>query len=808
MLFGPSNPGEAPYSMSSIRLSLAAALLLSLTACQASYEERLEEVRALQESGQAWESIEPLRKLLDEKPGDPEASYLLGAALAGTGQPSLAIIPLLRAADDPEYAVPAGLLLASTQLGLQNYEEAERAASKILEGEAENKRALLIRYEARMGAGRVDEGLEDAERVLASEPGGYEGLMAKATALVQLKRLDEAEQSYQSMADAYGEEQSERGVRSCMGLGAVWGEQKETAKATAQIDRCLGIHQGPLAVQLASQLFPWLGDRERGLEVLRGGVEKNPDSPEMRTMLAKALTEAQKLDEADAVLAEAATTFETPPAWMQLASFRRQRGQLAEARDALQRAIELSADGNEDLRFQLADIQVDLGELEAAENLAADLKEAAYRDHIQGRVLVERGENEAAIPVLERSLSQWPNNAGARYTAARASFELGRYDQARAQLLEAHRLDAKGNDAALLIARLHMIEGNLEQARWFAQRHLQFRGVTGPDAFLIGARASWAQRRPEDAKAFLDKLREIETFAGAAVAEEARHVGSLEGAKAGVAVIEKSKLDVTAPGEGELLQAYIRLLIDSGQGTKAVETAKRATKAQPDSPDSEALLGSAYLELGKLEDAKAAFDRAAALDPKSAAALGGLGRLEVANGRVPEALVLFEQAAEAAPASAAWRFEAARTRLASGEREAGEQALRDLLEDFPDFAPAANDLAWSLAERSEDLDKALQLAQRATRFSPEPEVLDTLGFVRLQRGELDEAAEAFRTAVARRPDFATVRYHLGITLARMGDVEGAGEALRTALGAGAFPEAEQARAELARLEGAGAEVQP
>ena len=486
--------------MPSIRSSIAAALLLALAACQASYEERLEEMRALQEGGQHWESIEPLRKLLDEKPGDPEASYMLGSALATTGQPSLAIIPLLRAADDPEYAVPAGLLLASTQLGLENYEEAERAASKVLESEAENKRALLVRYEARMGAGRVDQGLEDAERVLAIEPGGYEGLMAKATALVQLKRFDEAEQAYQSMADAYGEEQSERGVRSCMGLGAVWGERKEVAKAKGQLDRCMGIHHGPMAVQLGSQLFGWLGERERALEVLREGAEKNPDQPEMRNLLAKALTEGGKLDEADAVLAEAAKTFETPQSWMQLASFRRQRRQLVEARDALQRAIELSADGNEDLRFQLADLQVDLGELDAAEALGKDLKEAAYRDHIEGRVLVERGENEKAIPVLERSLAQWPNNAGARYTAARAAFELGRYDQARAQLLEAHRLDAKGNDAALLIARLHLIEGNVEQARWFAQRHLQFRGATGPEPFLIGARASWAQRRPEDAK--------------------------------------------------------------------------------------------------------------------------------------------------------------------------------------------------------------------------------------------------------------------------------------------------------------------
>jgi Flp pilus assembly protein TadD len=792
-----------------IRPSIAAALLLALAACQASYEERLEEVRSLQEGGQAWESIEPLRKLLDEKPGDPEASYLLGSALAATGQPSLAIIPLLRAADDPEYAVPAGLLLASTQLGLQNYEEAERAASKILETEAENKRALLIRYEARMGAGRVDQGLEDAEKVLAIEPGGYEGLMAKATALVQLKRLDEAETAYRSMADSYAEEQSERGVRSCMALGALFGERKQAAEAKTQIDHCLGIHSGPLAVQLSAQLFTWLGDRERALAVLRDGVEKNPEQPEVRGALVKALAEAGKVDEAGSVLEEAAKTFETPPVWMQLASFRRQRGQLAEARDALQRAIELDADGNEELRFQLADLLVDMGELDAAESTSQDLQEAAYRDHIEGRVLVERGENEQAIPVLERSLAQWPNNAGARYTAARAAFQLGRYEQARAQLLEAHRLDAKGNDAALLIARLHLIEGNLEQARWFAARHLQFRGATSAEPFLIGARASWSQRRPEDAKAFLDKLAETDAWKGLAVAEEARQEANRSGPKAAAALVEKSKVDLTAPAESELLQAYIRLLIDSGQGPKAIETAKRAAAAQKDSAPTEALVGSVYLELGRLDEAKAAFDRAAALDPGGAAPLGGLGRLEVAQGRMPEAIALFDQAAAAAPGSPTWRFEAARTRLATGDREAGEEALRELLVEFPDFAPAANDLAWSLAERSDQLDQALQLSQRAARFAPEPEVLDTLGFVRLQRGELDEAAAAFRGAVERRPDFATGRYHLGLTLARMGDVEGAGEALRAALGGPAFPEAEQARAELARLgETGAAEVQP
>jgi tetratricopeptide (TPR) repeat protein len=790
-------------------LPLVAALLLVLSACQASYQERLEQAKSLQESGQLWDSIEPLRKLLEEKPGDAEASYLLGTALAGTGQPSLAVIPLLRASDDPAYAVTAGLMLASTQLGLQNYEEAERAATKVLDTEADNKRALLIRYEARLGSGHLDAALEDADAVLAKEPGGYEGLMAKATVLLQQKKLDESEAVYRQLADAYAKEDSERGVRSCLGLGGLYGERKDKDKAVAQIESCLESHPGPLSVQLSSQLLAWVGRTDRAIEVLRQGIERNPQQGELRTNLAKTLIAAGKRDEAEQVLLDTANTFSNPPAWIALADFRRKIGKLAEARDALQHALDLSPEQSQDLRFQLADLLIDLKELDEAERIAGELKEPAYRDHLDGRILVERGEYEKAIPVLERSLSQWPNNAGARYAAAKANFELGRYDRARAQLLEAHRLDARGNDAALLIARLHLIEGNLDQAIFFAKRHLEFRGNTGPEPYLIAARAAWAKGRPKEAAEFLQTLRKIPPYEGVAVAELARLEGSSGNPKAAITHVEETKLDLTAPENLELLRTYMRLLIETGQGEKALATAKRAAAAQGDSAKAKALLGSVQLEIGDEQGAKAAFEAALATDPASGAALGGLGRLAVVEGHTQDALDYFDRAEAADPEQPTWPFEAARVRAAQGDKEAAAEALGDVLRRFPDFAPAANDLAWSLAEQNADLDRALQLALRAARTSPEPEVLDTLGYVRLQRGELDEAAEAFRSALRRRPEFATGQYHLGLTLSRMGDVEGAGAALRAALQKGAFPEADEARAELARLgTPGGAEVQP
>jgi Flp pilus assembly protein TadD len=125
--------------------------------------------------------------------------------------------------------------------------------------------------------------------------------------------------------------------------------------------------------------------------------------------------------------------------------------------------------------------------------------------------------------------------------------------------------------------------------------------------------------------------------------------------------------------------------------------------------------------------------------------------------------------------------------------------LRQIVKRHPDVVGARNDLAFLLAESGSELDLALSLAESARERNPSPEVLDTLGFVRLARGEAPQAVETLELAVSGRPDSPTIRYHLGTALREAGDEGRAKEMLQAALDMGAFPEAEQARAELARL---------
>jgi uncharacterized protein HemY len=62
---------------------------------------------------------------------------------------------------------------------------------------------------------------------------------------------------------------------------------------------------------------------------------------------------------------------------------------------------------------------------------------------------------------------------------------------------------------------------------------------------------------------------------------------------------------------------------------------------------------------------------------------------------------------------------------------------------------AANNLAWIYAQQGVQLDRALALANAAHESLPQsPEILDTLGMVRVQRHEYSKAVEAFKEALA------------------------------------------------------------
>ncbi|HKK52203.1 MAG TPA: hypothetical protein VKA74_11480, partial [Myxococcota bacterium] len=180
--------------------------LLSGIACSSSLP-TLDEIRSLQAAGRYQESIEPLRQLIDEEPGDPERLHLYGKALSSIGRYGLALWSLDAAMEHPDHLLPAGKLFVNALILSEAWEAAEEACEEILEVVGEDADILTLRARARQGSRRDYEGaLADADRVLELEPDNKAVLIPRTVALLALQRVEEAGEALRELDALYRDE--------------------------------------------------------------------------------------------------------------------------------------------------------------------------------------------------------------------------------------------------------------------------------------------------------------------------------------------------------------------------------------------------------------------------------------------------------------------------------------------------------------------------------------------------------------------------------------------------------------------------
>jgi tetratricopeptide (TPR) repeat protein len=221
-----------------------------------------------------------------------------------------------------------------------------------------------------------------------------------------------------------------------------------------------------------------------------------------------------------------------------------------------------------------------------------------------------------------------------------------------------------------------------------------------------------------------------------------------------------------------------------------------------DSARLENLLGVVHSASGDTAAAETAFRKAIALEPRYSDAYARLAELHRATGRLREALAAAGEALRADSANLGAWMVLGFTHQQLGDLAQARRSYERALAVNPRFAPAANNLAWILAEEGVNAGRALSLAELAKRESPEdPHISDTLGWVLYKLGEYRRAVAALSESAAKLPGNPGVRYRLGLALGKSGDTTAAREALRLALNSrDPFPEREAARQALAALQ--------
>ena len=175
--------------------------------------------------------------------------------------------------------------------------------------------------------------------------------------------------------------------------------------------------------------------------------------------------------------------------------------------------------------------------------------------------------------------------------------------------------------------------------------------------------------------------------------------------------------------------------------------------------------------VGRVEEAAAAIERALALDPEAAAALAQRAIIAVVQNRREAALADARRAVELAPDSAPARIALSYALQAAFELEEARAVLRAAAARSPDdplvFARLAElELAFG------DLGAAQAAAERAVALAPGlARTQMVLGFAALTRIAIDEAKAAFARAIELDSAEPLARLGLGLATIREGELE-------------------------------------
>lgn len=149
--------------------------------------------------------------------------------------------------------------------------------------------------------------------------------------------------------------------------------------------------------------------------------------------------------------------------------------------------------------------------------------------------------------------------------------------------------------------------------------------------------------------------------------------------------------------------------------------------------------------------------------------------------RYDEALVTFTEALGRYPNNIDLLYARAMTGQQAGNLSILERDLKAVIKQEPDNAMAMNALGYSLADKTDRLDEAQELIEKALSLEPDSAaILDSMGWVLYRRGDLNAAEKYLSRAWAKMND-PEVAGHLAQVLIDMGNQTQARETLRKAL---------------------------
>jgi len=357
---------------------------------------------------------------------------------------------------------------------------------------------------------------------------------------------------------------------------------------------------------------------------------------------------------------------------------------------------------------------------DAAVQIAPDSASAQYVD---GVVKSRLGDPMAARIAWESALENDDSHVPSRIALAQLLLNQHDFEGAQSNIIPVVREEPANLEALMVFGHVLVAENDLGSAEVIANR-AQVAAPNSPMPDLLRGEIALANRDP------------------------------------GNALIAFQKAVLRDPDNEEAIDGLTRAYKGGQVKREMLMGMEKIARSEPASATLLQISGQLFAEHGWNEDAKRCLISAVQIDPSRSSAALQLARVLMLTGDMKRA----SQYAVLVPGiSEVFQGVAAEQR---GDVDAAVSHYEAAVRAGDRTAVAANNLAWIYAGRRTHLDRALEVAKRAVELSPrDAGILDTLGFVHLQRREYTDAVKILEHARSlalgdRTPELSQIEQHL------------------------------------------------
>lgn len=705
---------------------------------------------------------------------------------------------------DPKDA-DAYFIVAQVEEKEENWRNAVANYQQVIDIVPDHKEALIILAKYYLEAKLADEVGRTADKVLKKHPQDPQAQALKIALLAQQDKMDQAMVRAEELSKKYPTEPD-----VAILLATLYGQNHRLQDARATLQRALQAH--PHHLDLLHNLKTILveaHDDKATEQVLRQIIQEEPTIYDHRLKLARFFEQLKATDQAEAVLRDALKVFpENDQAWLALADFLNMRRGKEAARVALRQAAELLPYSTQ-IPFALAalyeshkdlaeakrvyetlakdyvrkpaglDAEVKIAQLdfhagrqaEAEQRLSEVLRQnprSAQGLILQGKMALIGRNGKDAVQAFRTVLRDQPELAHVQYLLGQAYLMTGDSSLARESFERSVALQPSLVEARFALAMMESRSGQPQSARARLKAIL----TSHPDhreamELLFGldlAAGDW-----NHAASILSRLRQLQGESAAVLMAEGRLFESRKDFAGAIAAYERAAT-MAVDAQGPLV-AVIRLDLQQKQPERARRRLEGIIAAHPNHPYAHGLMGEVLTLIGRRDSAMAQFREAIRINPRWLTPWLDAATLSMAQGQADNAVRTLKEGLTANPASEELHMLLASVLASQNSVDEAIAAYDAVLRMNPRNIFSANNLAALLADHKHDapnLERAFLLSREFEKDAPYPLFLDTLAWVRLKMGHLEEALRIMRQAIVKAPDLPTLNYHLGAALYQSG----------------------------------------